>query len=150
MSDDNSPVVYLMPDGTEVSNDPRFFQNQMQEQLAAQQVHVREATEAGPNANVAPVPDEVGKSTIMGNGEATPLLSSSSDSSDSAEVELPANFDELKGKELQALAKDLRSKGVEIDTAGVTKVGDLRNAIRTGVENYDPNAEDPDLDDDEN
>lgn len=105
MSDENGPVIFLMPDGTEVSNDPRFFQMRMSEQVAA----------------------------------------SSPSSLSDTEVSLPSNFDELKGKDLQALAKDLQSKGVDIDTAGVTKVGDLREAIRTGVENYDPNAKDLDL-----
>ena len=153
-SNDNEPVVFLMPDGTEVSNDPRFFQKEMAKQLAEQQAYVRPATEAGPNANVAPVRDETGQATTMGNGEATPLdpddLQTDGASADPLPpVVLPDNFEEMKGSELQELAKGLKQRGVEIDTAGVKKVGDLREAIRKGVENHDPNAEDPELEDDD-
>lgn len=154
MSNDNEPVVFLMPDGTEVSNDPRFFQKEMAKQLAEQQAHVRPATEAGPNANVAPVRDETGQATIMGNGEATPLdpadLVTEGATPDVGQpVVLPDGFEDMKGKELQALARGLKSRGVEIDTAGVTKVGDLREAIREGVANHDPSAADTELEDDD-
>lgn len=149
MSDDNEPVVFLMPDGTEVSNDPRFFQREMVKQLAEQQAHVRTATET--RSEAGPVPLHTGGGTVLGNGEATPVSRDDLVDEEAAgnDVSLPDNFEELKGKELQSLARDLKSKGVEIDTAGVTKVGDLREAIRTGVENHDPNAEPPELDDDE-
>jgi hypothetical protein len=143
----DEPVVFLMPDGTEVSNDPRFFQKEMQKQLAEQQKHVRTATEAGPDANKPPVPDEVGKSTVMGNGEATPLTDPSAESVTDP-VELPENFEELKGDELKALAKSLKSRGVEISTTGVRKTDELREAIRTGFNNYDPDH-DPELEDDD-
>jgi anti-sigma28 factor (negative regulator of flagellin synthesis) len=147
MSNENEPVVFLMPDGSEVSNDPRFFQREMAKQLAEQEQHVRPSSEAGPNANVAPVPDETGSATNMGNSAVNPLENAAANESKS--VELPPNFDDMKGAELQQLAKSLKSQGVEIETAGVKKVGDLREAIREGVANHDPNAADPELEDDD-
>lgn len=115
---DNKPVVFLMPDGTEVSNDPRFFESQMAKQIAGQQG----------------IPADTGQT---------------SSSADDEPVELPENFEELKGAELKALAKDLKSKGVEIATAGVTTVVGLREAIQEGFDNYDPDAEEAELEDEE-
>jgi len=128
----DEPVVFEMPDGTKISNDPRWLadQNQMVSDAAARAARL--ATETSNRSTPGTVDNPGDGSDVTGPSQSPDDLQLQADSP----VTLPDNFEEMKGQELKDLKTSLEAQGVEVDTTGVKKVGELREAISKAVQNH--------------
>jgi len=114
MPDNDEVVYFLMPDGTEVSNDPRYHDEKYREHLLAQMENTGNAVEvrlAGTNEDEDDLDEEDGDETQ----EIERL---------SAEA-----LHELTKEQLSAYAKSLKAAGVDFSTRGIKTKEDLINAI---------------------
>lgn len=107
MPDTDQPVYYTLPDGTKVSNDPRFF-----EQLE------KEKAEAS-----LEIPKE----------EVTLSETPAPKGSDSSEVATSDGLDELTSEQLKVRLVELRAAGVSVNTTGITRKAELVEAIRKAL-----------------
>ena len=103
------PVIFLMPDGSEVSNDPSFgFQRQAEDAASSREAELRAEIEAELRAKIE----------AERRGEAE-----DADADDDND-----EFSNLGGKELKELAEE---RGVDI--SGLKKVGEVREALRAAA-----------------
>lgn len=105
MGDTKEPVVFLLPDGTEISNDPRHADAKMRAQLEQQMATFY------PNS---------GNTRVILDDEAED--EESEDEGDGLEY--------LTADELKAHVQELKDQGIEVNTAGVKKKSELVDAIR--------------------
>lgn len=138
MPDTDEKVVFLLPDGTEVSNDPRYYNEKMREQILATYDNpgVATPTMAQMHAELGtgdPLSVTTGAQVFPPSNLAPPdlrkQLSAQDDDVDpDSDDETP--LEEMTGSELKARVRELRDSGVEVDTAGVTKKSGLVAAIK--------------------
>jgi hypothetical protein len=121
MAQSKDPVVFLLPNGTEVSNDPRYYQEKMRQQII--------------NQNQARVMDASGENT-----------GTSVDDDDSIDMDEDAKpLEEMSSAELKAEVARLKAEGVEVDTSGVKNKKTLVERIQAAT--ADDGSSDDDADD---
>ena len=146
---DEKAVVFLLPDGTEVSNDPRYYNEKLREQILAtydnpghatptmQELHeslgtgdplsVTTGRQAG-GLKVAPPPPPApdAPQDLREQLGGAP----SDDDVDPDAPDEDTKVEDMTVKELKAEVRRLRDEGVEVDTAGVTKRSELVKAVQ--------------------
>lgn len=108
MPDEEKAVVFLMPDGQEASNDPRYLNEKLMEQFLATRENTGNAVDTKPFIE--------------------PEFNRDSDDDTPAEVEL--DIEEMTVEQLKARVKELREAGVDVDTNGVRTKSELVAAIQ--------------------
>jgi len=108
MPDTSSPVFFLLPDGTKVSNDPRFTPDADTPEDVVQ-------GQPSPHAEIATSVDLIQGSVQPDNQ--------------------PKSLDEMTAEELKLELARLKDAGVEVNTLGVKKKADLVAAIKAAQEN---------------
>lgn len=101
-------VVFELPDGTEVSNDPRWLARKT---LASTGVDIDAM-----QAKIAELQAQIDEANAA------------SEEDDDQTNEDGDEFDKLNGKELKALAAERN-----VDISGMTKVGEVRDALRAAA-----------------
>lgn len=107
MGDTKEPVVFLLPDGTEISNDPRHADAKMRAQLEQQMATFY------PNS-----------------GNTRVILDDEAEDEESEDEGEDDGLEDLTADELKAHVQDLKDRGIEVNTAGVKKKSELVDAIR--------------------
>lgn len=138
-TESNEPVVFLLPDGTEVSNDPRFYEKKMRDQLLEQQRQLLANVSDNTGKATGPAPRGSDTTTFTGQdiqespkGEPAPTRGLATQPGEqSTEKVTGDDLDELNGDQLKAQAK-LRDG---IDLSGVKRVADLREVIKKHDQN---------------
>lgn len=141
-------VKFLLPDGTEVSNDPRFYEAEFRAQILQQQNdRVVQATENIGHAGIPPEAQDAlgvgGDSTRYNGRDLQPLVPAfggpaepaaafdqqQADAADEPEDEDVSDeekpYAERSASELQAEVKARKAAGRTIDTSGVRKKSEL-------------------------
>lgn len=151
MPDTDKPVVFLLGDsGEEASNDPRYWQEkneaEMRERVLASIENPGKATPSMPQMN-----EQLGtggtrsemtgaQAASLADGQAVPVRvvgQSSPEGEDSNPDDelLEKPLDDMTGDELKEHVKALEARGIQVDTSGVKKVGELRERVRQAVAN---------------
>lgn len=121
-------VVFLLPDGTEVSNDPRFYEQKMREQILAQQRELlANSTE---NTGAATGPSPKGGDTLSFSGQDIQDPGGTTEEDD----EDVDHFDpEVPYKEQKVGALKAEAERRQIDLTGIKKKSELIQRL----EDYD-------------
>ena len=117
-------VVFLLPDGTEVSNDPRFYEKKMREQILAQQREL--LTQSTVNTGAATGPGPKGGDTISFSGSDIQNPGGATDEDDDVDTFDPeAPYESQKVGALKAEAERR-----QIDLTGIKKKSELIQRMR--------------------
>lgn len=128
LTDEDKPVFFLLPDGTEVSNDPRYFNEKLQEQILANQENIGHATVSDDEAH-----RQLGTGGARSSATGADLADANrlpAPGSQPADEDLSKGVEDMTVPELKEHVEMLRSKGVEVDTTDVTKKSQLVAAIQ--------------------
>lgn len=128
MPDNDKAVIFLLPDGTKVSNDPRHHEEKLMEKLLAKQAYSGHA-----------MPDVKPDNVETSDSDAPPLGEN--------EPQEKA-LDDMTGKELKAKVTQLSEQGIQVDMTGIKLKSELVNAIQKAMADQD-NEDEDDEDEDE-
>ena len=152
MPDTDKPVVFLLGDtGEEASNDPRYWEKKNEAEVRERMLKEMENTGKA-TVSMDEMAEQLGTGnptsqmtgaqvSALNESRAVPVRvvndgSAQGEGSNVDDELLEKSLDDMNGDELKAHAKQLQEQGVEVDTSGVKKVGELRERIRQAVENH--------------
>jgi hypothetical protein len=115
--EEDEVVTYLLPDGTEVSNDPRFHESKMRDQLLAQQREM--LTQSVENSGRATVPSTPGSDTSTFTGRDIQNPEASAREAEST------TYEKMSVADLKELAEQR-----QVDMTGVTKKSELVQRLK--------------------
>lgn len=113
---DDAPVFFLLPDGTEISDDPRWKANKFRSQLEQQSANLAEMARFAAE-------EQARQDAILRAEE------EGEDDPEDMEPEVLSKYDQMTVPELKAAAKEL-----DLDITGLKKRSELVNLLRTAEE----------------
>lgn len=122
------PVVFLLPDGTEVSNDPRFYEEKMRQQILEQQRELLTKSTENTGRATGPSPRGGDVSTFSGRDIQDPdgaRQAAKEESEEGSDEEQGDQYDDMTVEELKAEAE-----ARNIDISGVRKKSELKDRLR--------------------